>query len=453
MTTTQAATLLITLGCLSVGGTAVADAPADNPRRTPVVEAFEKTHGAVVNISSTKVVEINRSRSPLDFFFQDFDRFLGPRTRRDKSTSVGSGFVIHKNGYIVTNAHVVDRATDVKITFDDQTSYDAEVVAEDRAHDLALLKIEPKSPLPVLQFGDSSDLMIGETVIAIGNPLGYQHTLTTGVISATDRDLKLTSARTGQPVVYANLIQTDAGINPGNSGGPLLNVLGQLIGINTAIRSDAQNIGFAIPINTLKRLLPVMIREQQKNQFSLGLSVDHHRRVTRVLKDSPASRAGMRVGDTVTAVNGQRVESDFDFYMQLLDHQPGQIVSLETQRSGSPRTARIRLQEPPRPDGAKLATQRLGITLSPLSRVDARRLRLQSNAGLMIDDAERGGPAQREGIAAGDILTALGGYYVKDLDEVGSILDQAQAGDQIYVRILRLEQGKLHRYYTYVTLR
>ncbi|MCH8912994.1 MAG: trypsin-like peptidase domain-containing protein [Planctomycetes bacterium] len=453
MTTTRVATFLMVSACLPVGGTAAADSPADNPRRTPVVEAFEKTHGAVVNISSTKVVEINRSRSPLDFFFQDFDRFLGPRTRRYKSTSVGSGFVIHKNGYIVTNAHVVDRTTDVKITFDDQTSYDAEVVAEDRAHDLALLKIEPKSPLPVLQFGDSSDLMIGETVIAIGNPLGYQHTLTTGVISATDRDLKLTSARTGQPVVYANLIQTDAGINPGNSGGPLLNVLGQLIGINTAIRSDAQNIGFAIPINTLKRLLPVMIREQQKNQFSLGLSVDHHRRVTRVLEDSPASRAGLRVGDTVTAVNGERVESDFDFYMQLLDHQPGQIVSLETRRSGSPRTARIRLQEPPRPDGAKLATQRLGITLSPLSRVDARRLRLQSNAGLMIDDAERGGPAQREGIAAGDILTALGGYYVKDLDEVGSILDQAQAGDQIYVRILRLEQGKLHRYYTYVTLR
>ena len=453
MTTTRVATLLMTLACLPAGGTARADSPPDNPRRTPVVEAFEKTHGAVVNISSTKVVEINRSRSPLDFFVQDFDRFLGPRTRRYKSTSVGSGFVIHKNGYIVTNAHVVDRTTDVKITFDDQTSYDAEVVAEDRAHDLALLKIEPKSALPVLQFGDSSDLMIGETVIAIGNPLGYQHTLTTGVISATDRDLKLTSARTGQPVVYANLIQTDAGINPGNSGGPLLNVLGQLIGINTAIRSDAQNIGFAIPINTLKRLLPVMIREQQKNQFSLGLSVDHHRRVTRVLEDSPASRAGLRVGDTVTAVNGERVESDFDFYMQLLDHRPGQIVSLETQRSGSPRTARIRLQEPPRPDGAKLATERLGITLSPLSRADARRLGLRSNAGLMIDGAQSGGPAHREGIAAGDILTRLGRYGVSDLDDIGLILDEAQAGDQIHVRILRLEQGKLYLYYTYVTLR
>jgi len=417
------------------------------------VEAFEKTHGAVVNISSTKVVEINRNRNPLGFFFQDFDRFLGPRTRRYKSTSVGSGFVIHKNGYIVTNAHVVDRTTDVKITFDDQSSYDAEVVAEDREHDLALLKIEPKSPLPVIQFGDSSDLMIGETVIAIGNPLGYQHTLTTGVVSATDRDLKLTNARTGQPVVYANLIQTDAGINPGNSGGPLLNVLGELIGINTAIRSDAQNIGFAIPINTLKRLLPVMIREQQKNQFLLGLSVDHHRRVTRVLEGSPASRAGMRVGDTVTAVNGERVESDFDFYMQLLDHRPGQVVSLEAQRSGSPRTVQIRLQEPPRPDGAKLAAERLGITLSPLSQADAQRLGLRRNAGLMIVDVQSGGTAHREGIAAGDILTALGRYYVKDLDEVGLILDEAQPGDQIYVRILRLEQGKLYRYRTYVTLR
>ncbi len=453
MTTTRVATFLMTLACLPAGGIAAADAPADNPRRTPVVEAFEKTHGAVVNISSTKIVEISRSRSPLDFLFQDFDSLRGPRTRRYKSTSVGSGFVIHKNGYIVTNAHVVDRTTDVKITFDDQSSYDAEVVAEDREHDLALLKIEPKSLLPVIQFGDSSDLMIGETVIAIGNPLGYQHTLTTGVISATDRDLKLANARTGQPVVYANLIQTDAGINPGNSGGPLLNVLGELIGINTAIRSDAQNIGFAIPINTLKRLLPVMIREQQKNQFSLGLSVDHHRRVTRVLEDSPASRAGMRVGDTVTAVNGEHVDSDFDFYMRLLGHLPGQVVSLEAQRSGSPRTARIRLQEPPRPDGKILATEKLGITLSPLSQADARRLRLQSNAGLMIDGAESGGPAHREGIAAGDILTRLGRYGVSDLDEVGLILDEAQAGEQIYVRILRLERGKLYRYYTYVTLR
>ncbi len=446
---------LITLACLPASETAKADSPADNPRRTLVVDAFEKTHGAVVNISSTKTVEINRSRgrSPLEFFFQDFDSLLGPRTRRYKTTSVGSGFVIHENGYIVTNAHVVDRTTDVKITFDDQTSYDAEVVAEDRAHDLALLKIETKSPLPVIQFGDSSDLMIGETVIAIGNPLGYQHTLTTGVVSATDRDLKLASARTGQPVVYAHLIQTDAGINPGNSGGPLLNVLGQLIGINTAIRSDAQNIGFAIPVNTLKRLLPVMIREQQKNQFSLGLSIDAHRRVTRILKESPASRAGMRVGDTVTAVNGERVESDFEFYMQLLDHQPGQVVSLEAQRSGSSRTARIRLQEPPRPDGAKLAAARLGITLSPLSNENARRLGLRSNAGLMIKGVQSGSGAQNEGIAAGDILTALGRYYVSDLDEVGLILDEAQAGQQIYVRILRLEQGKLYRYKTYLTLR
>ena len=211
--------------------------------------------------------------------------------------------------------------------------------------------------------------------------------------------------------------------------------------------------GFAIPINTLKRLLPVMIREQQKNRFSLGLSVDDHRRVTRVLPESPASRAGMKVGDTVTAVNGERVGSDFDFYMQLLGHRPGQVVSLEAERSGSPRTARIRLQEPPRPDGKTLAAERLGITLSPLSRADARRLRLQSNAGLMIEGAESGGPAHREGIAAGDILTRLGRYGVSDLDHVGLILDEAEVGEQIHVRILRQEQGKLYLYFAHVALR
>ena len=139
--------------------------------------------------------------------------------------------------------------------------------------------------------------------------------------------------------------------------------------------------------------------------------------------------------------------------MQLLDHQPGQVVSLEAQRSGSPRTARIRLQEPPRPDGAKLAAEKLGMTLSPLSQDDTRRLRLQSNAGLMINDVRSGWPAHREGIAAGDILTRLGRYGVSDLDVVGLILDEAQPGDQIHVRILRLEQGKLYLYYTYVTLR
>ena len=435
--------LVLAAPVLAAGG------PQDDLRRTPVVKVFEEAHGAVVNISSAKIVQV--SRNPFDWL-EDFGLTLGPRSKKYKTTSVGSGFVIHHSGYLVTNAHVVDRTTDVKIMFDDESSYDAVVVAEDREHDLALLKIEADSPLPVIQLGDSADLMIGETVIAIGNPLGYQHTLTTGVVSATERDLELRNEKTGRPVVYAGLIQIDAGINPGNSGGPLLNVLGELIGINTAIRSDAQNIGFAIPVNSLKQLLPIMIREKQKNLFSLGLNIDHRRRITEIVSSSPADRAGLRVGDIITQVDGRQVDSDFDFYFSLLSKRPGQLVSLNTQRSGTERVARVLLQERSRPDGKQLALQKLGITLEPLTRAGAKRLGLRVNGGLLVASVRRGGPAKQEGIESGDILTALGRFYVSSLDEVGQILEAAQPGSKIYVRILRLEAGGLYRYYTYATI-
>ena len=443
-----------TLVCvLTVATPTGAAGEESDPRRTPVVEVFEKAHGAVVNISSTKIVQISRGPSPLDWFFEDFDHLLRPRTRKYKTTSIGSGFVIHHSGYIVTNAHVVDRATDVQITFDDHSAYEGVMVAEDRRNDLALLRIDPKKALPVIQMGESGDLMIGETVIAIGNPLGYQHTLTTGVISATKRELELTNEKTGQPVVYADLIQTDASINPGNSGGPLLNVLGELIGINTAIRGDAQNIGFAIPVNTLKRFLPVMLREEQKNLFSLGLDINPRRRITTIVSDSPADRAGLRVGDTLTRVDGKPVASDFEFYIAMLGHQPGEAVLLDAKRSGLSRTARVLLQEPPRPDGKQLALEKLGIELEELTRAKARRLGLRANRGLLITAVERGGPAHREGIAGGDILTRLAGFSVSDLDFVGQLLDGDKEGIQTQIRILRMEDGVFYRYYTYVTLR
>lgn len=424
-----------------------------NIRRTPVVEVFEKTHGAVVNISSTKIVQVSRGASPFDWFFDDFQSMLGPRTRRYKSTSVGSGFVVHENGYIITNAHVVDRTTDIRITLDDHTTYQATIVAQDRDQDLALLKIDAHRPLPVIGLGDSDDLMIGETVIAIGNPLGYQHTLTTGVVSATKRDLELSDERTGRPRVYAGLIQTDAGINPGNSGGPLLNVLGELIGINTAIRGDAQNIGFAIPVNHLRTLLPVMIQEKQKNLFALGLLVDGARRITHLEANSPAARAGLQLADVITRVDGSAVHSDFDFYLRMLEHRPGQVVVLATQRSGTEKSVRVRLQEPPKPDGAKLALAKLGMTLKPLTPAAARRLGLPANVGLVIAATQRGGPASHEGIEAGDILTILGRFSVSTLEEVGLILADVRPREQVYIRILRLEEGVFYRYHTRLALR
>jgi len=222
-------------------------------RRTPVVVVFEAARDAVVNISSTEVVEV-RDR---------FDQLFGRRRaqpRRLKRTSIGSGFVVHPEGYIVTNAHVVRRAADIQIITADDRTIQAQVVAEDAEHDLAILKIPAPSPLPYLKLGRSNDIMVGETVIAIGNPFGFQNTVTAGIISALDRDLHF-----GRETVYRGLIQTDTPINPGNSGGPLFNAAGQVVGIVVsklnalriakATGDVPQNINFAIKSSLARKFL------------------------------------------------------------------------------------------------------------------------------------------------------------------------------------------------------
>jgi S1-C subfamily serine protease len=237
--------LSIVLAAPAGAGNEPPAAEARASRRTPVVEVFESARDAVVSISSTEKV-IVRSRSPFDSFFDEF--FEMPPSRERSRDIVGSGFVIHSQGYIVTNAHVVARSSEQRVMFAGGAEYEATIVAADKSRDLAILKIDAGTSLPTLPFGRSDDLMIGETVVAIGNPFGFQHTVTAGVVSAVNRDVTIS-----REIVFEDLIQTDASINPGNSGGPLLNALGQLIGVNTAIRGDAENIGFAIPVTTTSR--------------------------------------------------------------------------------------------------------------------------------------------------------------------------------------------------------
>ena len=418
-------------------------------RRTPIVDVFEKTHRAVINISSTQVVRVRQS--PFDFFFED-DWDYG-RNRYRKLTSIGSGFIIHASGYIITNAHVVDRASDVKVIFDDQRQYDAQTISIDNAHDLALLKIDTTETLTPVQLGSSSDLMIGETVVAIGNPLGYQHTLTTGVISATQREIELTNRDTGQPITYENLIQTDASINPGNSGGPLLNINGELIGINTAIRGDAQNIGFAIPVDTLRELLPSMLRAELKNRFALGMSIDEQKRIVEVWVDSPSDKAGLKVGDVITRLDQQPVESDYDLLFQMISHKPGDLLMFDVLRDDAALSMRVRLQEVPLPDGTQLAHDKLGLELQPLPAAKARELRIRADGALLVTLVEPNSPADVVGVKQGDVLTILGRYYVSTLDEVGQILEDVSAGDRIYLAILRVEGNTIYRDGTYVTIR
>ena len=425
---------LVTLGA---GWAWSADAEPDrrSMRRTRVVEVFEGTRDAVVNISATRILE---ERSPFGDLFDDiFPRHLVPR-RRYRIQSAGSGFVIHKAGYIITNAHVVARTQDPKVIFVDKHEYDARLIAADQDHDLAVLKIEVDKPLPHLKLGRSDDLMVGETVIAIGNPFGYENTVTAGIVSALDRQLVF-SGDQGE-VTYRGLIQTDAAINPGNSGGPLLNVLGELVGINSAIRGDAENMGFAIPVNQLRALLPNILSPEQLHRVQVGIRVRGQSKalVVEVLADSPAAEAQVRPGDHLLTIDGTRMADALDFYFEMLDKRAGQTVAIELMRDGEKRIAQLELRPVPKPDGAALARQRIGITLDELGPSDASRLGLGTEGALVISEVQRGSPADRSDMYRGDVLWQLGSYRVSNLDEVGQILKDTQSGNVIYIRIVRL---------------
>src|SRR4051794_12117078 len=309
-------TLLTVLVVLSSLLPATSSSAADSPlnlRRTTIVEVVEKTKNAVVYISSRKIVPQRISLFPNDPFWQDFGE-----TRMVPVGSLGSGFIIHSNGYIVTNNHVIDRAREIKVELTDGRKYDADLVSADSDADLAILKINADKPLTVLELGDSSDLMIGEPVIAVGNPLGYSHSVSTGIVSAVHRDLK---ADNGGAVVLGDLIQTDAAINPGNSGGPLLNAYGQVIGINTAIRGDAQNIGFAIQVNRLRDLIPDLMSPSQAVKLDMPIKLKEHRTI---IEPSTVTSTVERAdgGVPVLSIAGQKPKDIIDAYAILLKQKP-----------------------------------------------------------------------------------------------------------------------------------
>ena len=437
--------LLLTGGLLVVLAAApLAGQPDERAlRRTPVVVVFEAARDAVVNISSTEVVEV-RDR---------FDRLFGRRRaqpRRLERTSVGSGFVIHPEGYIVTNAHVVARSTDRRVTFADGSEYDATVVASDRDYDVAILKIDPPRPLPTLAFGRSDDLMIGETVIAIGNPLGYQHTVTAGVVSAVNRELVF-----DKDLVMSGLIQIDASINPGNSGGPLLNVLGELIGVNTAIRNDAQNIGFAIPVDHLRRLLPELLDVERRYRIDSGLRLVAavEPRVDSVKSGSAAEHAGIEPGDVLRMVNGETVDEAVDFHIALIGMQPGDELLLELVRGGRRYRTSLHLGDRPRPDAPSVLRQRLGLVVRPLPAKLAQNLGLPRGGGFVVVEIDPDSPVRKIGMRSRDVLVALGRYYPTTLDELGELVDSLDAHQEVSVTFLRVKPPTIYRYRDRLTVR
>ncbi len=420
-------TLTVATLLCSVSG---AHADAD-PRRTRVVEVFEQARDAVVNISTTRVVPLRSlAFGSLDEIFR-----FGPRRFANREVhSVGSGVVVHPDGFIVTNAHVVAQAEDINATFADGVTLEAEVIAEDPEHDLAVLRVRPPAPLDGAALGQPGDILIGETVIAIGNPLGLSHTVTTGIVSAVNRELQFAEG------VYSGLLQTDAPINPGNSGGPLLNVRGELIGINTAIRGDAQNIGFAIPVARLWELLPELLNIERRQRVSFGAKVvgGDAARVKIIKPGTPAARAGLAANDVVRRVNQRPVANAIDFYVQLIDQSPGQRIAMRVERDGMPRTVNVELEPLPLPDGQELAQRLLGVRLAEVPRDLRRRYRLPDDAWLLVESVERRSPADRAGVEPGDVILGVNGVRVRNLDQVGLMLEDVEAGTSLLLTGRRL---------------
>lgn len=430
----------VALACFGTVAAAPAPAQSEKPnRRTPVVEVYESCRDTVVNISTTRVVRVRnwRYNSPFDELFN-----LGPRYLDQQVSSVGSGVVIHETGYVVTNAHVVLQASDVRVTFANGKTLPATVVALDREHDLAVLAVDAGGDLPAVALGKPNDILIGETVIAIGNPLGLQHSVSAGIVSALNRDV-----RVDRGVSFEGLIQTDAPINPGNSGGPLLNVHGELVGINTAVRADAQSIGFAIPVARLWELLPDMLDIERRQRVSFGIAVDTAKaEVVKVAPNSPAARAGVKPGDRVARFNGRPIRNGIDYYVDLLRQKPGRAVKLALQRGDQQVDASVELEQLPPPDGRKLGASMLGVTLGPIPASLRRELDLPAYVGLIVEAVEPRSPAADAGIEPRDLIVGLSRIGVSTLEDVGGVLENFPAGDRIVVEGWRLHSDPPFRW-------
>jgi len=411
------------------------DALAD--RRTPIVRAVERAAPGVVNISTTQVVV--QQFSPLlgmdlpDVFKREFGDLFRPQ--RYVKNSLGSGVIISPRGYIVTNAHVVQQADQIIVTLADESQKKAELVSADPAADLAVIKIDPDKPLVAIPMGTSSDLMIGETVIAVGNPFGYQHTVTTGVVSALGRTIQ-----PSPNFQYEGLIQTDAPINPGNSGGPLLNIRGELVGINTAVRAGAQGLGFAIPVDRVREIMIGLLSMRRAGSAWLGL---HFRAdcpgavVASVDRGSPAAKAGLTANDRIVSVAGETVEDAIQLETFILDRKPGDSIRLGVGRGETAHEMEIVLVEAPKPDGARLAKTLFGLDLQALAPDLATTMRLAVDRGLLVAGVEPGSPAAATGLRAGDVIVQVDRYRVADLETLGALLVQVEKGNRILFFVVR----------------
>ncbi len=413
----------VALAALILGAAAAAPLPS---RRSDIVEVVDKVSPAVVNIAAEQIV---RRRPSL---FDEFFFGIQPGARR--AQSLGSGVIIDPKGVILTNDHVISGASRILATTKGGQELECDVIGSDADNDLAVLRVRnPRSALPTIKLGTSSDLLIGETIVAIGNPFGLSNTVTAGVVSALGRSVRGDENQR----LYTDFIQIDAPINPGNSGGPVVNIQGDMIGIATAIIGGAQGIGFAIPVDRAKRIVEDLLKFGEVRAVWIGLhgrtitsgeeglSRPRGYRVRSVIPGSPAARAGIRSGDFIVSVDGTPVDSEDAFETALASRGPGRPMRLVLRDSGGERTVTVQGQAPPANLGVRTLREQIGITVQP------------ARGALRITVVDRDGPAARSGIETGDLLLALNGTRVADVDDVNRVLQRDHNRTTLWMEVGR----------------
>lgn len=429
-------------------------------------DLVQKISPAVVNISTTKKVTMRQynpfqgfgprfgPQDPFDDFFDKF--FEGMPERNSEQHSLGSGFIFNADGQILTNNHVVAQADEIIVTLSDEKKFKAEIVGRDEETDLAVIRIKADHPLPYVNLGDSDSLLIGDWVIAIGNPFGLSHTVTAGICSAKGRVIGAGP--------YDDFIQTDASINPGNSGGPLFDMNGYVIGINTAIFATGQGLGFAIPVNMAKKLIPQLVehgrvldrgwlgvmiqgitRELAK---SFGLPEDQAGAlVGDVVPDSPAAKAGLKRGDVIVAFDGKAVTKSTDLPGIVATTQPDRKVAIDIIREGKKQGLEVVLgnkstagkvagrEETPSSGGA----DKLGLVVKAITASEAHELGVPPDKGILVDRIEPGSISEGAGVRSGDVIYEINGKEVGSVKEYGDAVQNLKEGS--IVRLLIRRQG------------
>lgn len=428
---------------------------------TSFADLAERVGKAVVNISTSKKAAGRRGIQsfpfpkfgPNDPFDDFFEKFFDGMPQEQVTRSLGSGFIINKDGTILTNNHVVSRADDIEVSLSDGRKFKAKVLGVDERTDIAVIKIDTKESLPAAKLGNSSVMRPGDWVMAIGNPFGLDHTVTVGVVSAIGRLI-------GGGAPYAKFIQTDASINPGNSGGPLFNLSGEVIGLNTMIHAGGQGIGFAIPIDLAKQMVPELVEKGSVSRGWLGVSIqeitpelaksfnlekNEGALVSEVYSDSPASKAGLVRGDIIIEFNGEKVEEPYDLSLHVGNSKPGSKINVVVLRKNEKKNITIEIGKYKEGEVAFAEkalepgkADKLGLVVKSVSAEDARKLGVPANfKGVYVERVDPESSAAYANIATGDIILEINDSKIQSVEDYMKTVEKLKTGDPVRLFIKR----------------